>query len=80
MGDPYKGKVAGHALQCGGRGSAEFPFRKGLPMSGVCECGAKSEPLATVEARREWHRQHKADKIDDFVCNGVDDRGREVHL
>jgi hypothetical protein len=31
------------------------------------------------DAKRE-HRKHKGDKIEDFVANGVDDRGREVHL
>jgi len=80
MGDPYKGKVAGHALMLGGRSHAEFPYRKDLPRPAVCECGAKSKLLKTIQERKEWHRQHKADKIDDFVANGIDDRGREVHL
>jgi hypothetical protein len=44
------------------------------------KCGAESEVLDTIEQRRAWHRQHKGDKLDDFVARGCDDRGREVHL
>jgi hypothetical protein len=80
MGDPYKGKVAGHALESGGRSHAEYPYRKDIPRPAVCECGATSELLPTNEARKQWHREHKADMIDTFVARGVDDRGREVHL
>ena len=75
-----KGKVAGHALAQGAMGRAQYPFRNGVSQEAVCECGAQSEPLATVAERRAWHRQHKSDKIDSFVANGIDDRGREVHL
>lgn len=75
MGDPYKGKVAGHALVYGWRGV----YRQ-YPDIARCECGVESPFFDTVAQRREWHRQHKADKIDDFVANGIDDRGREVHL
>jgi hypothetical protein len=75
MGDPYKGKLAGHALVRGARA-----IYRSYPDSALCECGAESEPLKFAYQRVEWHRQHKADKIDDFVANGVDDRGREVHL
>jgi len=77
MGDPYKAKVAGHALAHGRIGG---PHGRYVPRPAVCECGAKSEPLRTVRARVEWHRQHKGDKLDDFVARGCDDRGREVHL
>lgn len=75
MGDPYKGKVAGHALKHGNRGV----FRC-YPDEAMCECGARSEPLKTVAQRIAWHQQHKSDMIDKFVSNGIDDRGREVHL
>ena len=75
MGDPYKGKVAGHALKHGSRG-----VLRNYPDEALCECGARSEPLRTVAERKAWHQQHKADKIDDFIARGSDDRGREVHL
>lgn len=75
MGDPYKGRVAGHILIYGRAGV----FRC-YPDEAVCECGARSAPLKTVAQRIAWHQQHKADKIDDFVARGSDDRGREVHL
>jgi hypothetical protein len=75
MGDPYKGRIAGHIMTHGRVGV----FR-GYPDEARCECGAHSEPLKTVEQRIAWHQQHKADMVDKFVANGVDDRGREVHL
>lgn len=75
MGDPYKGKIAGHALIHGSRGV----FRQ-YPDKALCGCRAESEPLKTVAERRAWHQQHKADMVDKFLSNGVDERGREVHL
>jgi hypothetical protein len=81
MGDPYKGKLPGHALKWAGRCSSEFYYRKNQPERAICECGAESPDLPnTVEARKAWHRQHKADMIDTFVHNGMDDRGNEVYL
>jgi hypothetical protein len=80
MGDPYKGKVAGHALASGAISGAPWPLRGKWPQIAQCECGAESEMLDSIEKRRAWHRQHKGDKLDDFVANGCDDRGREVHL
>lgn len=74
MGDPYKGKVAGHALRIT-RLAGRFS-----PCQSMCECGASIGKLSSEKQARAWHQQHKADKIDDFVANGVDDRGREVHL
>jgi hypothetical protein len=75
MGDPYKGKIAGHILVHG-----RYGVFGGYPDEALCECGARSDPLKTCEERIAWHRQHKGDKLDDFVANGCDDRGREVHL
>ena len=74
MGDPYKSKLAGHSLLYGGRcGTNIGPAR--------CSCGAQSQiSYSRVSERQAWHHQHKADKIDDFVHNGVDNRGNEVHL
>ena len=80
MGDPYKGKLAGHSLVYGGHNYfANNPTRNGVGR-GHCSCGEVSDELPTTSSRQQWHRQHKADKIDDFVANGVDDKGREVHL
>lgn len=77
MGDPYKGKVAGHAML---HGRISGSHGRGIPRVAQCECGARSEPLMTIAQRVAWHQQHKADKIDDFVARGSDDRWREVHL
>jgi hypothetical protein len=80
MGDPVKGKLAGHALVTGWASTRVYPYKQGGSVEAVCECGARSPRLATVEARRQWHREHKADVLDTWVSNGVDDRGNEVHL
>lgn len=80
MGDPYKGKVAGHSLQSGGQAVGIYPGRAAIAVPAICECGAQSMPIVTMAKRRAWHRQHKGDMIDTFVSRGVDDRGREVHL
>jgi hypothetical protein len=75
MADPYKGKLAGHALRVSRIGSTPFS-----PCQSMCECGASSGRLSSEKQARTWHREHKADMIDRFVIRGVDDRGREVHL
>lgn len=75
MGDPYKGRVAGHSLAHGA-----MPVYRKYPDHAMCECGANSPLFRTVEERRAWHRQHKADVIDAQAANGTDERGREVHL
>jgi len=31
-----------------------------------CSCGAKTGPLSSFKAQRQWHRSHKADAIDAF--------------
>lgn len=75
MGDPYKGRLPGHAMIHGTQG-----VYRCYPDIALCECRAESEPLKTVAARRSWHQEHKADVIDSWVANGCDDKGREIHL
>lgn len=61
------GMVRGHALMWGGaafdneknRLWANAPFTKVVGRA-LCECGLLSNALEGDEARREWHRQHKA--------------------
>ena len=63
------GMVRGHALLWGGGaftkdGKAAPPGEPFTPTIGyaMCECREMSpEPLSGNEARREWHRQHKAE-------------------
>lgn len=61
MGDLYKLRLAGHALR------VVRCFVDGMPYAlrrdyGRCECGAQSPTvLMTVEERRLWHQNHKAD-------------------
>jgi len=62
------GMVRGHALVWGGAafakdGKAAPPGEPFTPTLGyaMCECHEMSpEPLSGNEARRQWHRQHKA--------------------
>lgn len=69
MGDPYKGRLAGHVLLPSGPGGFSF-----------CSCGAKTGPVDTFKKQREWHREHKAEVIDAWVARGIDDRGRAVRM
>lgn len=75
MGDPYKMRLAGHALIHGGQG-----VRGQYPDIALCECRAESKELKTVKERRQWHQEHKADVLDSWVAQGCDDRGNEIHL
>jgi hypothetical protein len=75
MGDPYKGRLAGHALRWDRTGKSSFS-----PVWSTCECGKSPFGLSSLKQAREWHRIHKAEMIDTFVSQGVDDRGRPVHL
>ena len=75
MGDPYKGRLAGHALLREGRLEGG---RKG-PGVRECSCGKFCFCMSDNDARN-WHRQHKADVLDSWVANGCDDKGREIHL
>lgn len=55
-------RVAGHGLLREG-----WPYGDdGIEMffkddtgRGKCKCGAMSEPVETIAARRRWHREHK---------------------
>jgi hypothetical protein len=75
MGDPYKGRLAGHALIYGNKG-----VWHSYPCEAMCACRAHSEPLRTVKERIAWHQEHKADVLDEWVACGCDDRGREILL
>jgi hypothetical protein len=66
MGDPYKGRLAGHSLF--GEGGPDTLEGEPLLLKyysgrGKCSCGAVSEILPSTTQRRAWHRQHKADVI-----------------
>jgi len=75
MADEYKGRLAGHTLV----GEGRLPGRRKGAGTRYCTCGWNMFCASDNDAKRE-HRKHKGDKIEDFVANGVDDRGREVHL
>ena len=75
MGDPYKGRLAGHALLNEGK-TAEH---KNGPGNALCTCGWTMFCVSTYDRQKE-HRQHKADVLDSWVANGCDDKGREIHL
>lgn len=53
-------RVAGHTLPREGRlyDAHGYPVRVGRAR---CSCGETSPEMATVAARRRWHRDHKFD-------------------
>lgn len=53
-------RLAGHTLPNEGR-IYENSYRITTGPA-VCSCGEQSEPLASDNARRVWHRDHKAQK------------------
>lgn len=75
MGDPYKGRLAGHSLRIARIGNTGFS-----PCQSMCECGASMGKLSSGKQAREWHQKHKAEVLDSWVANGCDDKGREIHL
>ena len=54
-------RLAGHGLFNEGRYWTGFRYVSGGMATGVCECGAKSKPLPSANARKKWHRDHKND-------------------
>jgi hypothetical protein len=44
---------------------------------GKCSCGLLSENLTSANARKAWHRQHKANLLAGIQEFGTDDHGRE---
>src|ERR1051326_174838 len=65
MSDVGKMRLSGHALQSEGLGYDSNGHRYGGSdprrlVHGLCSCGALSPPLASDNARKQWHREHKA--------------------
>jgi len=54
-------RLAGHGLRHEGRHWTAAGYVSGGMAPGVCECGAKSPELPSAAARKQWHRDHKAD-------------------
>lgn len=56
-------RLAGHGLFWGGK--ADHPTGRAYCGLGpaLCECGERSPDLPTNNARKEWHRGHKAEKL-----------------
>jgi hypothetical protein len=54
-------RLAGHGLRHEGRYWTGLRYVSGGMAPGVCECGAKSDDLPSANARKRWHRDHKAD-------------------
>lgn len=71
--------LSGHRLEAGGGADVHNDPRTGYGKQGdgraVCECGARSEVLPSVAARRRWHTAHK----DEIRAAGNPERGRGVH-
>jgi len=63
MSDIGKTLVKGHTLLWEGRplGNAGFSV-KGTGIGG-CSCGARSPELPSGAARKQWHRDHKAEVL-----------------
>lgn len=61
-------RVAGHGLLHEGwpyTDSGIRQYRRWYSGRGKCECGAMSEPVESIAARKRWHREHKEAMIRD---------------
>lgn len=53
-------RITGHALIAEGKVLGEYRYGVGGVGVGGCSCGARSPELPSGNARKQWHREHKA--------------------